>query len=264
MKTKHIIALGVAIWCVILAGSVEAVVIGDINLDGQVDLSEAIHALQVTAGLRPDSNDRFAPVQRTGQTACYSSADQPVACDLQENDLPGQDGQSRQGVSWPDPRFTDNGDGTVTDNLTGLMWLKNASFSTSTLTEWTPKSGNGRLTWYESLTYIEKLNNGDFDEIEAGNCGYEDWRLPNIREIASLIHYGYSMPALSNTTGTEQWSEEAPFVGVQSYLYWSSTTVHRQALGSNANAWVVDFSDGDVKFQEKNDFFTYSYVWPVR
>lgn len=265
MKTKQIMALIAAICIGMATGSVDAVVTGDINLDGKVDLAEAIYSLQVAAGLMPDIDDNFAPVQWTGQTNCYSSADQPVDCDSPDNDLPGQDAQTRQGVSWPNPRFTDNGDGTVTDNLTGLMWLKNAAFSVTTLTVWTPPtSGSGRLTWYESLMYIEKLNNGDFNGIEAGNCGYGDWRLPNIRELSSLVHYGFSRPAVANTAGTGQWSEGSPFVGVQAYPYWSSTTVHREALGGNATAWGVDFTDGDVKFQLKEDPWTYSYVWPVR
>jgi hypothetical protein len=53
-----------------------------------------------------------APVPQTGQTTPYA---------------PGDDGSIRAGVPWPSPRFTDNGNGTVRDNLTGLIWLKNGS-----------------------------------------------------------------------------------------------------------------------------------------
>ena len=53
-----------------------------------------------------------AEIARTGQTISYAS---------------GDDGDVQAGVAWPDPRFTDNGDGTITDNLTGLMWLKDAN-----------------------------------------------------------------------------------------------------------------------------------------
>ena len=53
-----------------------------------------------------------APVPKTGQTVSYAT---------------GDDGDLQKGVAWPDPRFTDNSDGTVTDNLTGLIWLKNAN-----------------------------------------------------------------------------------------------------------------------------------------
>lgn len=52
-----------------------------------------------------------AHVPKTGQTS---------------SDAPGDDGYYEIGVSWPVPRFNDHGDGTVTDNMTGLMWTKNA------------------------------------------------------------------------------------------------------------------------------------------
>jgi hypothetical protein len=57
----------------------------------------------------------------TGQTTCYDTEGDVIPCAGT-----GQDGDIQAGVAWPDPRFRDNGDGTVTDNLTGLMWLKDA------------------------------------------------------------------------------------------------------------------------------------------
>ncbi len=53
-----------------------------------------------------------APVPKTGQTTSYAT---------------GDDGILQKGVVWPIPRFKDNNNGTVTDNLTGLIWLKNAN-----------------------------------------------------------------------------------------------------------------------------------------
>jgi len=58
----------------------------------------------------------------TGQTGCWDSSGGSITC----ADT-GQDGDIQAGVALPDPRFTDNGDGTVTDNLTGLIWLINAN-----------------------------------------------------------------------------------------------------------------------------------------
>ena len=60
----------------------------------------------------PCPPDGPAPASMTGQTVIYAERD---------------DADLMQGVAWPDPRFTDNGDGTVKDNLTGLFWLKNAN-----------------------------------------------------------------------------------------------------------------------------------------
>ena len=54
------------------------------------------------------------PVEKTGQTTSYAT---------------GDDGDLEKGLAWPNPRFTDNEDGTVTDNLTGLIWLKNANWT---------------------------------------------------------------------------------------------------------------------------------------
>ena len=67
-----------------------------------------------------------APVPKTGQTKC--STDRPFseqACPV--SGVPGQDGDLQKGVEVTGDRFTDNKDGTVTDNLTGLIWLKNAN-----------------------------------------------------------------------------------------------------------------------------------------
>ena len=62
-----------------------------------------------------------ARVPKTGQTQCYDAS---AAIDCAGT---GQDGAFQKGVAWPNPRFTDNSNGTVTDNLTGLIWLKNAN-----------------------------------------------------------------------------------------------------------------------------------------
>ena len=53
---------------------------------------------------------------KTGQTKCYETIGVEIPCAGT-----GQDGEIQAGVTWPEPRFTDHGDGTVTDNLTGLM-----------------------------------------------------------------------------------------------------------------------------------------------
>ena len=60
----------------------------------------------------PTKKKNYAPVEKTGQTTSYAA---------------GDDGDLEKGVTWPSPRFTDNTNGTVTDNLTGLIWLKNAN-----------------------------------------------------------------------------------------------------------------------------------------
>jgi len=159
------------------------------------------------------------------------------------NDLccTGEDGETQYGIewvkapsigtpgaytiySWTGVRFTDNGDGTVTDNLTGLMWTQNANI-------W------GTLDWNSA---IDSCNSYSL-------AGYDDWRLPNINELHSLIDLTRSFPALP--TGH-------PFAGVQAPYYWSSTT--RDGLST---AWLVSMNMGSVYSTPKQ--FTL-YVWPVR
>jgi len=170
---------------------------------------------------------RRAWVEKTGQTASYG---------------PGDDGDWQKGVAWPVPRFRDNADGTVTDRLTGLIWLKNANCF-------------GLMDWDEALSECNDLQHGDCGLTDGSEPG--DWRLPNVKELHSLIHFGYSYPALPNTEGTGQWTEGDPFTGVQSGYYWSSTTY---ANGTD-DGWFVGLHQGYVVTYAKTDNY---YVWPVR
>ena len=180
-------------------------------------------------------NTYNAGVPKTGQTTKYAD---------------GDDGDLQKGVAWPSPRFTDNGDGTVTDNLTGLIWLKDADCL-------------GQTNWATALTNIghssdavgTSLNSGkDFSCDSYTADTYDDWRLPNLRELHSLIHYGVYNPAVPNTAGTGKWSNNDPFTGVQLDYYWSSTTIA-------GNAWFVCLQFGPVSYGSKTNA---DYVWPVR
>ena len=77
----------------------------------------------------PAMKGNYAPVPKTGQMQFYAT---------------GDDGDLHKGVAWPTPRFTDNQNGTVTDNLTGLIWMKNASNVDA--------DGFGAKTWADALT----------------------------------------------------------------------------------------------------------------
>jgi len=154
----------------------------------------------------------IAPVIKTGQTESYA---------------PGDDGDLQFGVPWPNPRFTDNGNETVTDNVTGLMWSKNANLG-------------GVMFTTKAIRVCESLELG----------GYKDWRVPNIKEMQTLIDY--SMPSFS----------PAPFVNAGGTAWcstiWSTNNV-------KAWVWVVNFMgyaggvglDGPAGFCECN-------AWAVR
>jgi len=132
-----------------------------------------------------------APVWETGQKTSYYG---------------GDDGDLERGVAWPVPRFADHGNGTATDNLTGLMWTKNANLP------------NGYMNWQQALNYVAGMNAGTYP-----NYGYHDWRLPNRKELFSLIDHSRYNPALP---------ADHPFTNVQACSYWSSPTT-RASRGSS-------------------------------
>lgn len=161
-------------------------------------------------------------IPKTGQTTSYYDRD---------------DGDLEMGVPWPDPRFIDHGNGTVTDNLTGLMWTKNANV---------PGGYMDYMTWQQALDYVANLNSN------GGLGGYIDWRLPNKKELRSLIDYAQWAPALPLGH---------PFTNVQSHGYWSSTTV----AAAPENAWIVYVESGYASYSINKSPTDYgSYVWPVR
>lgn len=180
-------------------------------------------------------------VPRTGQTYCWDTAGNPMNCSGT-----GQDGEYQIGVRWRNPRFYDNLDGTVTDYLTGLIWLKNANC-------------DGKKPWADALTFCNNL--------ASGSCGLSDgsapsdWRLPNINEMISLVHWGVYAPALPDTDGSGRWSEGDPFTNVRftggDPFYWSSTTFEYW----HNHAWTVPMSSGGQDVAPKTTSY---YVWPVR
>ena len=252
---KKILALLTVILLVPLSTLAQDFCQGNFDYDDNVDGSDAsIFKTHFGRGSyeNPCPPDGPAPVPQTGQTKCWNENGDEILC---QTCIPGaggctnktgQDGMWEKGVALPEPRFTVNGDGTVIDNLTGLIWMENASCF-------------GDKTWQDALDECNVLS--------AGYCGLTDgslegdWRLPNRKELFSLLHDGYnSSPTLSNTVGTGQYTNGDPFTGVNSYRYWSSTTLS----GSNIKsfAYYVSFESGEMYFSNKVDF---SYnVWCVR
>jgi len=175
---------------------------------------------------------------QTGQKNCYDATGTSISCTGT-----GQDGDIRPGVAWPVPRFTINGTtGTVTDNLTGLIWLKNADCF-------------GSLTWANARSAANILASGTCGLSDGSSAG--DWRLPNRKELLSLVDFAYFSPALANAEGTGQGTEGDPFGSVQSSVYWSATTY---AAGTDY-AWDVNIGGGFVHNLSKTSSHS---LWPVR
>jgi hypothetical protein len=163
----------------------------------------------------------FVELPKTGQTESY---------------FPGDDGSIQAGIEWPNSRFTDNSNGTMTDNLTGLMWLKDG--------------GCIKKKWKDSLNAIADFNNNPGNYNCLGyTINYSDWRLPNIKELESLTNYG--------TPDSAAWLNSEGFVDVNTSYYWSSTT-HQV---NPSYAWLIRMSGGKKIADLKLNKY---YVLPVR
>jgi hypothetical protein len=157
--------------------------------------------------------------------------------------LPGVIGADKKKSSGPlNLRFTDNGNGTVTDNRTGLMWLKNANCF-------------GTENWNDAMDKAAALHTGDCDLTDGSSEG--DWRLPTKEEWKAFFDRNYYNPALSNAAGTGKWSEGDAFNNVQAVLYWSSTTDE----ANTDHAWRLYMYNCYPYSGPKTNSM---YVWPVR
>ncbi len=177
-----------------------------------------------------------ALVPQTGQTTCFDTTGTITSCSGN-----GQDGELQIGVAWPNQRFTDNNDESVTDKLTGLIWAKDANLMITRDPTFDAEN-DGAVTWQHALDYVNILNTENY-------LGYNDWRLPNIHELGSLINLGQSQPAT--------WLNDQGFSNVQTNFYWTSTTY----ASGTSNAWCVNVEGSIEDFDDKVVSY---YVWPVR
>ena len=169
------------------------------------------------------------------RTACSNSSLPDTGQTSSYTETYGEDNDytSANSTSTCNPSFTDNGDGTITDNCTGLMWKKCSEPDTSTTT---CGGTHSTYTWENALTQCEGLS----------FAGYTDWRLPNVKELISIVNYQNYNPAINTTY----------FPSTVAHSYWSGTTVYVTTY-----AWYVDFYDGKVNGLNKTNV---DYVRCVR
>ncbi|MCH7867310.1 MAG: DUF1566 domain-containing protein, partial [Myxococcales bacterium] len=212
--------------------------------DGSTDFSDEIYLMN------PDGSDQqrltnnssidrqpawirtlFLP--DTGQTTCYV----PGFGDVKGCAGTGQDGE----YSINPMSFTDNGDGTVTDNLTTLMWQQDGASSS--------------LNWYEASGTMDATDNPTSTDVCGSLAlgGHNDWRLPTPIELMGIVDYGTDGPAIDTT----YFPNTASFSTAQ---YWTSTTLNI----SPSNAWVVFSDEGDVRWARKGADFSSQHVRCVR
>lgn len=181
------------------------------------------------------------PIVDTGQGRCYDDNGLEIVCPAEGEAFYGQDAQ----YSGLTPSYTDNGDGTITDNVTGLMWTKSPD-----------TDGDGNIDATDKLSFGEALASA-----ESFNLGsYTDWRLPTIKELYSLILFDGTDPSgleSSNTTGL------IPFINNDYFdfaygdtnageriidsQYATSTLYVTTTMNGDETMFGVNFADGRIK-----------------
>jgi len=223
--------------CAALLGLVPADTLGqccgDCNGDGQVTINELVTAVnRALEGCQDDGICSHTGGQRfpaSGQTTAYG---------------PGSDGEVRAGAA---PSFTDNGDGTIIDNNTKLMWeKKDQSRGIHDI--------NKIYSWSASGTAMDGTITTEFlATLNQALCfaGYCDWRIPNAKELQSIVDYELAYPGpLADTAFNNNCVAGCTVNGqggsmcscTASGAYWSSTTDQHYAR----SAYIVGFDDGSV------------------
>ncbi|MCP4544168.1 MAG: DUF1566 domain-containing protein, partial [Chloroflexi bacterium] len=175
------------------------------------------------------------PIVDTGQSVCYDASG-AITCPTEGEAFYGQDAQYTGNAS----SYTDNGDGTITDNITGLIWQQSPD-----------TDGDGAVTYDDKLTYTEAQAYPD--TLNAANYGgYSDWRLPTIKELFSLTNYNGMQPG-------DTLDGAIPFIDTDYFEFsWGFTEYDERYIDSqwatsntyiynSAQMFGVNFADGRIK-----------------
>ena len=128
-------------------------------------------------------------------------------------------------ASTPNSQLQDNGDGTITDTKTGLIWKRCLEGQSGSDCASGSASGSAEaFTWQQALQRAQTVNSS------GGFAGFSDWRLPTIKELSSLVEHQCVDPAINLTR----------FPNASNHWLWSSSAV----AGSSNSAWLVGFSHG--------------------
>jgi len=175
----------------------------------------------------PAIGDLTYTIVDTGQARCFDNS-RELQCPEEGRPFYGQDAQ----YLGADPAYKDNGDGTVTDHNTGLMWQQDPG---------------------EKMTYDESLAGADSFSL----AGYDDWRLPSIKELYSLILFSGTDPSgPMNVIATPfidtdyfdfKYGDTSAGERIIDSQFVSSTTYLSTTMGGNATVFGVNFADGRIK-----------------
>jgi len=150
----------------------------------------------------------------------------------------GDDGDLQRGVAWPSPRFTDNGDGTVTDNLTKLVWLRDVGCL-----------GYGEFATAHDRVAAFAVDPTGYDCEDYGETLWPDWRVPNRKEVLSLLDWSHVHPKLPAGHPFLNIGENDEFLTSNTYAadetaYWSvlvniGSSVARGKTWGAGRIWAV-------------------------
>lgn len=167
----------------------------------------------------------------TSQNKCFNNTGEEMTCATTGNALAGQDAQ----YSGVQASYTDNGDKTVTDNNTGMMWQKTPDYK--------------HHSYDNAISYCETLT----------TAGYSDWRLPTIKELYSLADFrgeivnprkeSENTPYIDTNYFDFQYDKRMAYIG----QYWSKTKYTLGPLHNTENvegAFGYNFADGHIKSYE--------------
>jgi hypothetical protein len=168
------------------------------------------------------NDDVLADIINPFKSTCYDWRGSTIPCDFK-----GPYAELLFDKPIPDPRFMDNQDGTVTDNLTGLIWLKNTKCL-------------GMMDWEGARLAAKSLKDGDCGPdpalILSDGSSAGDWRLPTMSELCTLIDFSRRDPALPSGH---------MFSAVPLGYHWSATTLdHHSGM-----AWIVYFESGTTCYE---------------
>jgi hypothetical protein len=202
------------------------------------------------------------PIVGTGQSTYWGTDGKEMVAPAKGDALYGQDAQ-HPGTA---PSYHDNGDGTVSDNVTGLMW-----------TQTTDLNGDGVINKADKLNYAQAMRSA----AKVTKGGYGDWRLPTIKELYSLIRFDGQEPRPDDTNASI--AAISPFIDqsvfgfgygelaageriidsnfASSTLYTAKTTIlFGPVVGETETMFGVNFADGRIKGYPVHHGFYVLYV----
>lgn len=180
-------------------------------------------------------DDVMAAIINPFNATCYDWRGNTIPCNFKQ---PYAEILSDEPI--PDSRFVDNDNGTVTDRLTNLVWLKNSKCF-------------GMMDWKRALQAAKALKDGDCGPdpslVLSDGSSAGDWRLPTMMELCTLIDYSKRDPALPN---------DHKFWVVPGGYHWSASTLDAYA----GLAWIVYLESGTTCYEDIHN--RAGFIWPVR